>query len=54
MKYPIEIKRLIRVLEKEANEADWIGDAPLADELRKRIVMLRLKLELGTTHETDF
>ncbi len=54
MKMPMEISRLIRRLEKEANDADWNGDAPLADELRERIAILRLKIELGTTHETDF
>ena len=56
MKYqlPMDIKRLIRHLERDASEADWNGDAPLADELRERIEMLRLKLELGTTHEVDY
>ena len=54
MKEPIEIGRLIRRLEKEASEADWSGDAPLADELRARIARLRLKKLLGETHEVDF
>lgn len=50
----VDIKRALRRLEKEAGDADWAGDAPLADELRKQIGRYRLMLALGTTHDVDF
>ena len=50
----VDIKRALRRLEKEAGDADWTGDAPLADELRKKIASYKLMLALGTTHDADF
>ena len=50
----VDIKRALRRLEREAGEADWSGDAPLADELRKKIASYKLMLALGTTHDVDF
>jgi len=50
----VDIKRALRRLEKEAGDADWTGDAPLADELREKIASYKLMLELGTTHDVDF
>ena len=50
----IEIKRLVRTIEKELSDADWQGDTKLAEQLRARLDMLRYKLKIGETHEVDF
>lgn len=50
----IEIKKLIRQVEKELSSADWNGDNELSDELRRKLDMLAYKLSIGETHEVDF
>jgi hypothetical protein len=52
---PIDLKQLLRRLEKELDDALWEGSDPdKIKNLRKRIDMVKLKLDLGQTHDANF
>lgn len=50
----VSIKILLRRLQKQLVDCEWEGDASRVADLRRQIDMLKLKLELGETHECNF
>jgi len=51
---PKQIKIMIRTIEKELSDADWQGDEKLAAQLRARLAILKMKIELGEQYEVEF
>jgi hypothetical protein len=55
MDKPVDLKQLLRRLEKELDDALWEGSDPdKIKNLRKRIDAIKMKLSLGETHEVSF
>jgi hypothetical protein len=48
----IELKKLIRQLEKELADLDWMGQDTTV--IRARLDMLKFKVSIGETHEVNF
>lgn len=50
----MEIKKIIRSLQKELVELEWTGAEKEAELIRKRLAMLQFKLTIGETHDWEF
>jgi hypothetical protein len=55
MDKPVDLKQLLRRLEKELDDALWEGSDPdKIKNLRRRIDTIKMKLSLGETHDFSF
>ncbi len=50
----IEIRRLIRRLEKELADAEWNGLSRIAADLRAKLDILYFKRNIGDTHDQEW